>query len=66
MKKTQASCGLARCLGFGGVKGYYEAGLWSKERVRAAIGKWITEEEEEEIIGTELCAMETAANALRD
>lgn len=27
------------------VKGYYDKGLWSIERVRAAVGKWITAEE---------------------
>lgn len=42
------------------VKNYYDNGLWSKKRVRAAVGKWITEEEAEEIIGAELCAMEDA------
>ena len=33
------------------VKGYYDSGLWSKSRVRAAVGKWITAEEYEEITG---------------
>lgn len=33
------------------VKDYYERGLWSIERVRAAVGKWITPEEFEEITG---------------
>ena len=32
------------------VKGYYDAGLWSAERVKNAIGKWITKEESEEIL----------------
>ena len=27
------------------VKEYYDRGLWSKTRVRNAVGKWITEEE---------------------
>jgi hypothetical protein len=27
------------------VKRYYDSGLWSKERVFKAVGKWITEEE---------------------
>lgn len=31
------------------VKNYYLRGLWSIERVRAAVGKWITEEEFVEI-----------------
>jgi len=26
-------------------KSYYDRGLWSKERVRNAVGKWITAEE---------------------
>lgn len=33
------------------VKNYYNRGTWSIERVRAAVGKWITEEEYEEITG---------------
>lgn len=33
------------------VKSYYDAGLWSKERVRNAVGKWITAAEYEEITG---------------
>ena len=33
------------------VKGYYDSGLWSIERVRAAVGKWITAEEYKEITG---------------
>ena len=33
------------------VKTYYERGMWSEDRVRAAVGKWITEEECTEIIG---------------
>lgn len=36
---------------FAKVKGYYDAGLWSKARVHAAVGKWITAEEYEEITG---------------
>ena len=27
------------------VKGYYDRGLWSEDRVRKAVGKWITQEE---------------------
>lgn len=38
---------------FGLVKGYYDHGMWSAERVRAAVGKWITEAEYAEIVGTE-------------
>lgn len=33
------------------VKGYYDSGLWNKDRVKAAVGKWITAEEFEEITG---------------
>ena len=32
------------------VKSYYDRGLWSADRVRNAIGKWITEEEAKEIL----------------
>lgn len=31
------------------VKGYYVRGLWNKNRVGNAVGKWITAEEYEEI-----------------
>lgn len=33
------------------VKTYYERGLWSIDRVRNAVGKWITPEEFTEITG---------------
>lgn len=33
------------------VKTYYERGMWSKKRVQAAVGKWITAEECAEILG---------------
>ena len=33
------------------VKSYYDRGLWSADRVRKAVGKWITEAEAEEILG---------------
>lgn len=33
------------------VKGYYEKGLWNADRVRAAVGIWITQEECDEILG---------------
>lgn len=36
---------------FAKVKGYYDKGLWSKERVYNAVGKWITPEEYKEITG---------------
>ena len=33
------------------VKNYYDKGLWSEARVYEAVGKWITAEEYEEIVG---------------
>lgn len=36
---------------FAKVKGYYDAGLWNKARVRNAVFKWITPNEYEEITG---------------
>lgn len=33
------------------VKRYYDLGLWDIEKIRAAVGKWITEEEFELITG---------------
>lgn len=36
---------------FDKVKAYYDAGLLSKERVRAVVGHWITEAEYHEIVG---------------
>ena len=33
------------------VKYYYDRGLWSAERGRKAVGKWITAEEAAEILG---------------
>lgn len=36
---------------FNKVKNYYDHGLWSIERVRKAVGKWITPEEYELITG---------------
>lgn len=33
------------------VKGYYDKGLWSKQRVYSAVNKWITPAEYELIIG---------------
>lgn len=32
------------------VRSYYSEGLWTEAMVRNAIGKWITEEEAEEIL----------------
>lgn len=33
------------------VKSYYARGVWTKEMVRNAVGRWITEEEYETITG---------------
>lgn len=33
------------------VKDYYDRGLWSKQRVYNAVGKWITAKQYEEITG---------------
>jgi hypothetical protein len=33
------------------VKDYYDRGLWSIDRVRTAVGKWITAEEFKKITG---------------
>lgn len=33
------------------VKGYYDSGLWNIERVKKAVGRWITEEEYKKITG---------------
>ena len=35
------------------VKYYYDRGLWSKKKLKNAVGKWITEEEYEQITGEE-------------
>ena len=35
---------------FDKVKTYYKRGMWSAERVKAAVGKWITEAECAEIL----------------
>ena len=35
------------------VKRYYDEGLWSEARVRNAVGKWITQEECNIILGIE-------------
>ena len=32
------------------VKRYYDEGLWNETMVRNAVGRWITEEEAEEIL----------------
>ena len=34
------------------VKGYYDKGLWTEAMVRNAVGRWITEDEAGEIIGS--------------
>lgn len=36
---------------FDKVKTYYDSGLWDKERVHKAVGRWITTAEYEEITG---------------
>lgn len=33
------------------VKSFYDRGLWSIDRVRSAVGKWITKAEYKEITG---------------
>ena len=33
------------------VKSYYDRGLWSADRVRKAVGHWITQAECDEILG---------------
>lgn len=33
------------------VKSFYDRGLWSIDRVRSAVGKWITKTEYKEITG---------------
>ena len=35
------------------VKNYFDQGLWSKDRVRNSVGKWITEDEYKDITGEE-------------
>lgn len=41
------------------VKFYFDKGLWSKDKVFAAVGKWITEEEYKKITGEVYQAAET-------
>lgn len=38
---------------FDKVRVYYEKGLWDKDRVYKAVGRWITKEEFVEITGEE-------------
>ena len=40
-----------RSKNFNKVKRYYDDDFWSKAKVRAVVGKWITAEEYEEITG---------------
>ena len=42
---------MERSENFEKVVNYYERGLWGKGRVAAAVGKWITADEYEEITG---------------
>lgn len=44
---------MERSKNFEKVKNYFDRGLWSEARVLAAIGKWITEEEANEILGAD-------------
>ena len=44
---------MAQSKNFEKVKTYFDRGMWSEARVRAAVGKWITPEEYREITGTE-------------
>lgn len=37
---------------YGKVLDYYQNGLWNKTMVHNAVGRWITEEEEKEILKT--------------
>lgn len=55
------------------VKDFYTRGLWSKERVYNAVGRWITETEYADIVGekysgeaplSEKAQMETVLNEL--
>ena len=48
MAKTKAA---EHSKNFEKVKDFYERGLWSKNRVHAVVGKWITPEEYKEITG---------------
>lgn len=38
---------------YGTVKAYYDSGRWTAAMVRNAIGRWITYEEAQEILGKE-------------
>jgi len=48
MAKTKAA---EHSKNFEKVKDFYERELWSKNRVHAVVGKWITPEEYKEITG---------------
>lgn len=41
---------MGHSVNFDKVKAYYTRGMWSAERVKAAVGKWITEAECAEIL----------------
>lgn len=47
---------MANSKNFAKVKDYYDRGLWSKERVHAVVGKWITSSEYKEITGEKYVA----------
>ena len=36
---------------FDKVKKYYDDGIWEENKVKNAVGKWITQEEYKEIVG---------------
>ena len=38
------------------VKDFYDGGFWDKNKVHDAVGRWITEEEYQEITGEEYTA----------
>lgn len=35
------------------VKSYFQSGLWTRQMVLNAVGRWITQEEAREIVGDE-------------
>ena len=49
--RTAKICSYKVEVDFEKVKNYYDKGLWDKNRVHNAVGKWITAEEYEEITG---------------
>ncbi len=47
---------MAHSKNFAKVKNYYDRELWSKDRVHAVVGKWITAAEYKEITGEQYSA----------